>query len=204
MDIVENRFKHLVKEFWQRDAALREKEGRSVAYADFKRMLSRWINILSSRRPHVKLQSEQPQLEVSSQAEQQRPEVVVNSTYASNATADQSPSRPLSMVSCNVCRSLHPTEDCDYLWSLSMSEKSSKLKQLRLCFHCLQPGHVHRRCPAPPGCKMCPAFHHTVFHGRQTGSRNLDTEGASQRGGEEEEEAEGRHVHVSDTEGSSG
>ena len=176
VELVENRLKHLVRDFWQKDVALRRNQGRSITYADFKQMLSDWIEILSSRRPHVR-----------PEVIQQQPQVVVNSTRASTTTAVSSLSEQ-STIRCNICRLTHSTEDCSDLLSLSIEERSSRLKQFRLCFHCLQPGHVHRVCPAPPGCRVCPAVHHTIFHGRQTGVRGAVSEEDHRSLNQEEEE----------------
>ena len=48
-DIAEHRVKHIAKQVWQRDEDLKEKEGRSVNFADLKRLIQRQISIITTR-----------------------------------------------------------------------------------------------------------------------------------------------------------
>ena len=44
-DIAENQVKHIAKHVWQREEDLKEKKGRSVNFADLKRLIQRQITL---------------------------------------------------------------------------------------------------------------------------------------------------------------
>ena len=49
-EIAEERVKHIAKELWERDADLKYEENRCINFSDFKKLLYKWINILTTRR----------------------------------------------------------------------------------------------------------------------------------------------------------
>ena len=48
--IAEGRVKHIAKKLWDKDAALRDKENTCINFSHFKKLLHRWINILTARK----------------------------------------------------------------------------------------------------------------------------------------------------------
>ena len=184
IDIVENRLRHFVKEFWVRDAQVRAEFNRDISYEEFKAMLTKWIGILSSRRPHVPVKADRKD-RVSTNAtkvgqDQQAGQQQQQGKKAFVEAVKDSPTRQQPTDRCNVCQSFHRTDNCHQLTRAPMDKRSEKLKELRLCFHCLQPGHVSRNCPSPPGCTKCPGFHHTLFHGRPVQKKENPSSGANQ------------------------
>ena len=49
-EIAEGRVRHIAKELWEKDADLKYEENRCINFSDFKRLLHRWISILTTRR----------------------------------------------------------------------------------------------------------------------------------------------------------
>nr|CAI5867896.1 unnamed protein product [Callosobruchus analis] len=62
---------------------------------------------------------------------------------------------------------------CNDLKNLSVSEKTDKVKQLRLCLNCLKPAHFSNVCRAKT-CKKCNGKHHIILH-TENPKRNLAT-----------------------------
>ena len=52
-DIAERRVKHIAKQVWQKDEDLKEKEERTVNFADLKRLIQRQINIITTKNTLV-------------------------------------------------------------------------------------------------------------------------------------------------------
>lgn len=185
IDIVENRLRHFVKEFWVRDAQVRADFNRDISYEEFKAMLTKWIGILSSRRPHVPVKAEKKDRVTTNatkakEQEQQSGQQQQQGRRAFVEAVKDSPTRQQPSDRCNVCQSVHKTESCFQLTKASMEKRSEKLRELRLCFHCLQSGHISRNCPSPPGCTKCPGFHHTLFHGRPFQKKENPSSGPNQ------------------------
>ena len=93
------------------------------------------------------------------------PEKGSSGSYAQRVAA--SPPLKQSTTRCGVCNSFHETAECATLAHLEPDAKVEKLKEKKLCFHCLQSGHEARQCDRKrPRCVVCHKAHHTVLHGR--------------------------------------
>ena len=63
---------------------------------------------------------------------------------------------------CCFCEKNHPSEKCFKL-SGSIQVKKEKLKSAGLCFRCLLPGHIAKRCSVV--CRKCNGCHHEIICG---------------------------------------
>ncbi|CAG7718718.1 unnamed protein product, partial [Allacma fusca] len=66
---------------------------------------------------------------------------------------------------CRICnQSGHFVYNCPSFQKLSPSERMEKVKNQRLCFNCLFPGHMSQSCPSKTSCKKCSRRHHSMVH----------------------------------------
>lgn len=66
--------------------------------------------------------------------------------------------------SCNLCgNSEHYIYTCDVFLKLSVPDKISKVKELKLCINCLCKGHELKRCQSGP-CRKCKNRHNSLLH----------------------------------------
>ena len=67
---------------------------------------------------------------------------------------------------CIVCNdgSKHPLYACSRFKALSHENKLILLKNSKLCFNCLKPGHFVKMCRSNQHCKACQGPHHTLLH----------------------------------------
>ncbi|XP_066156028.1 uncharacterized protein [Euwallacea fornicatus] len=68
-----------------------------------------------------------------------------------------------SDISCGVCKAKHSLVKCPSFLAMSPNERFGKVKQLKVCFNCLKPGHSVKDCRLR-NCSKCPAKHHTLLH----------------------------------------
>ncbi|XP_066152184.1 uncharacterized protein [Euwallacea fornicatus] len=68
-----------------------------------------------------------------------------------------------SDISCGVCKAKHSLAKCPSFLAMSPNERFGKVKQLKVCFNCLKPGHSVKDCRLR-NCSKCQAKHHTLLH----------------------------------------
>ena len=66
-------------------------------------------------------------------------------------------------IACNV-GSKHPLHACSKFKAFSHENKLTLLKNSKLCFNCLRPGHFVKMCKSNQHCKACRRPHHTLLH----------------------------------------
>ena len=76
---------------------------------------------------------------------------------------------------CGSCGGNHFIDDCSRLRRQAWEERKKVVYGLRLCFGCLQGGHVARSCPERLKCRVCGAWHPTLLH-RSRPKRPLDAD----------------------------
>ncbi|CAB4040970.1 WDFY family member 4, partial [Paramuricea clavata] len=71
-----------------------------------------------------------------------------------------------SGIQCYVCSEDHRVAECPTFSSCSNDDKIQHARDQRLCFSCLNRGHVTRDCKSKEKCgvKGCPRFHHCLLH----------------------------------------
>ena len=101
-------------------------------------------------------------------------------SYA-DATKD-SPPKVQQAKLCRTCGSTgHDTVKCPVLQALPMDQRSEKVREFKLCYGCLLPGHSQRQCQEPPTCGKCGKVgHNEIFCGRKpTPSNRGNNQGAN-------------------------
>lgn len=65
---------------------------------------------------------------------------------------------------CNFCSGEHSNYKCPLFLKLSVQDRFSKVRDLKLCFNCLRPGHGANDCSVSHRCKVCSKLHHSNLH----------------------------------------
>ena len=58
----------------------------------------------------------------------------------------------------------HPLSNCGEFQSMTREERWDIVMKGARCKNCLKPGHIASKCRAPPMCRKCHKFHHTLLH----------------------------------------
>ena len=66
-----------------------------------------------------------------------------------------------------MCKGGHAATKCGTLRRMGLSDRIAKVRELRLCFSCLKPGHGSRKCPTKQICNVpgCERYHAAFLHG---------------------------------------
>ena len=73
-----------------------------------------------------------------------------------------------STGACAICRENHRTQECPTFRNADLTRRNELVKEHRLCFHCLRPGHGFRFCKSKRVCGVdgCRRSHHQDLHER--------------------------------------
>lgn len=66
--------------------------------------------------------------------------------------------------SCVMCTENHTLCHCKKFIEMKQEERTEYVKNKRLCFNCLVPGHSVKRCRLPVSCQKCHRRHHSLLH----------------------------------------
>ena len=179
--IVKQRLAYMRKELLLRDGGM---QGESpTTWINLKTRVQSWIRGLASERsalPQNKPTKSTPADPPAKSAKSSAPQFSVLATETT--TAERQPGKPFSAAlnqgrkrtqsaeKCAVCGSVHTTSTCATLAKMPMEKRMSKIRELRLCVHCLKTGHEFRDCTEVPVCSVtgCGRKHHHLFHNRPT------------------------------------
>ena len=67
-------------------------------------------------------------------------------------------------VICSFCKGSHQISQCEEFLKTSPQERSTKIKELKLCLNCLAKGHYVSQCQSKFSCRKCRSRHHTILH----------------------------------------
>ena len=81
-----------------------------------------------------------------------------------------------SMV-CSFCKQSHRIYTCPKFLILSIADKYEKVKELRLCFNCLEEGHGIKTCTSKSTCQKCERKHHSLLHREEPTSSTFSGNG---------------------------
>ncbi|XP_049290939.1 uncharacterized protein LOC125767946 [Anopheles funestus] len=76
-----------------------------------------------------------------------------------HAVSSSSTSHP-----CLVCSEKHRHFECPALNKMEPAKRNAKVRELNLCYNCLQAGHRVNECPSQRVCSKCQKKHHTLLH----------------------------------------
>ncbi|XP_048481684.1 uncharacterized protein LOC119693389 [Plutella xylostella] len=95
---------------------------------------------------------------------------------------------------CIMCKDNHTLCHCKEFTKMDPEARSTYVKDNRLCFNCLVPGHSSMKCKLPMSCRICNRRHHSLLHENRSNepvsSSSKSTTLASQHVVEEKEEDE--------------
>lgn len=74
-----------------------------------------------------------------------------------------------SNSSCSVCNEHHYLRDCPQFLQMNNENRRCVVKQNRICFNCLVPGHLVTECKNRMNCKTCNKRHHSLLHQTDVG-----------------------------------
>ncbi|XP_043263018.1 uncharacterized protein LOC122403528 [Colletes gigas] len=85
---------------------------------------------------------------------------------------------PMTLVSmqsleCPLCSSDHPLTQCKRFKALTPYARFMKVKEFRICFNCLRPGHGSNTCNKG-NCHKCNGNHHTLIHLKNDSTPTVD------------------------------
>lgn len=80
----------------------------------------------------------------------------------SSASALQTSAEEVSPL-CAFCQKRHRSEKCWQIIKLDVPDREEKVKEKRLCFKCLLPGHLSKHCKGKVKCTSCNGFHNVLF-----------------------------------------
>lgn len=109
-----------------------------------------------------------------------RSPITSNSNYQSRnirSHAGTSSSNSSSINACPICANHHYVRDCPTFLQINVVDRPNLLKQHRICFNCLIPGHLIPACKNRMNCQICKKRHHTLLHDafRSHSSSNLSS-----------------------------
>ncbi|XP_050313723.1 uncharacterized protein LOC126748497 [Anthonomus grandis grandis] len=65
---------------------------------------------------------------------------------------------------CPLCKANHFVYSCKKFIDLSINDRYSEAKRLKLCTNCLRPGHLNMNCKSKHFCRTCKRNHHSLLH----------------------------------------
>ena len=134
-------------------------KGSPMKFDDLLIHIQRWMTVLNNKGKVHK----RPTSKTNATSSQTSP-VPAKPTYANRLINSQP--KQQSTERCNICRSIHATEDCHQLANSDLESRKNLLMKRRLCFHCFDPDHMANQCPKRRFicCNLCGKHHATLLH----------------------------------------
>ena len=86
---------------------------------------------------------------------------------AVHSTTPRAPNGPTSTIlyECMLCPGIkHPLYQCPMFNNMTINQRGDHLRNKRLCYNCLAPGHPTVDCRSIARCRACGGRHHTLVH----------------------------------------
>ena len=179
--IIESRLRYYAEKYYELDVELRVESPKGFDFNRLRETVNKQIKALQQRQLMTGGQPQQ-QVKVNStaaapQQQQQQKQQQAKKSYSKVLT--ESPKKVQSTASCNICKGMHTTDSCNQLLKVDVQKRDEFLRPYRLCFHCLEPGHVARNCKNIPNCGTCGKPHNTLFHGKKMAPKTLNVHATS-------------------------
>ena len=161
-DILESRLEHMANSFWKKDEERMRTTGSQMKFDDLLILIQRWMTVLNNKgMAHKKPTSKIAAISSNTSSNPQK------QSYANRVA--NSPPKQQCTERCNICGSVHATEDCNSLVNIDVEARMNLLSSKGLCFHCFEPGHQAKACTkrASLSCKICKRRHATLLHDRK-------------------------------------
>ena len=86
--------------------------------------------------------------------------------FSREALQDRFPNdKKIKSFLCLTCNDNHDLENCSIFKEKDLTERHKFLLKNRLCFACLEKGHISSYCKSRKVCKICAEYHPTSLHG---------------------------------------
>ncbi|KXJ70776.1 hypothetical protein RP20_CCG022513 [Aedes albopictus] len=69
---------------------------------------------------------------------------------------------------CDICSGMHSNFKCEVFRAMSIPQRQAKVRELRMCYNCLQKGHPVSSCSSSRTCQKCQGQHNTLLHVEKT------------------------------------
>lgn len=139
----------------ERSASIIKKQSRNPTFGDLSAFVAERAEVAAS--PHSCILSE-PKAAV-----KQKTALVSISQRKDRVEAKQ-PALVSKKVLCSLCNGDHPLNRCPKFQAMSVEQRWSEAKRLKICYNCLDAGHFAKRCLKPPYCKDCTTKHSKLLH----------------------------------------
>ena len=160
-DILEARLDHMSNRFWQEDEEKMRTTGSPMKFDDLLVQIQRWMTVLNNKGMAHKRPISKTAISFHTSSFPAKP------TYAEQLV--NSPPKQQSTGRCNICGSIHATEDCLLLVNSDVEARLQMLSNKGLCYHCFEPNHQAKGCAkkALISCAICKKRHSTLLHDRR-------------------------------------
>lgn len=88
-------------------------------------------------------------------------------------------SSEVQVVKCYMCQQNHQIYHCPSFINLQAVDRSQKVRELKLCFNCLQSTHQTGNCKSKWRCKTCKAAHNSLLHCEYSPHSNIEASEAT-------------------------
>ena len=135
--------------------------GSPMKFDDLLVQIQRWMTVLNNKGMAHKRPTSKTAISHHTSSNPAKP------TYANQLA--NSPPVQQSTERCNICGSIHATEDCLLLVNSDVEARLQLLSNKGLCFHCFEPNHQAKGCAkkALISCAICKKRHSTLLHDRR-------------------------------------
>ena len=135
--------------------------GSPMKFDDLLVQIQRWMTVLNNKGMAHKRPTSKTAISHHTSSNLAKP------TYAYQLA--NSPPVQQSTERCNICGSIHATEDCLLLVNSDVEARLQLLSNKGLCFHCFEPNHQAKGCAkkALISCAICKKRHSTLLHDRR-------------------------------------
>ncbi|KAJ8911369.1 hypothetical protein NQ315_011662, partial [Exocentrus adspersus] len=168
------------QEWQRRRRKLRLKKG-TVTLIDFKEFLKEHASSLQSSLAKLDMVSDKHHDHKKGHSHahaQGKPSGVTRGLVGQRQNTSESADTSITKV-CAHCKGDHWIFYCPDFLKLPIKERTSKIKELRLCFNCLRRNHAVKDCRWS-GCKICGHKHNTVLHDVKETTNTAGTVGQSE------------------------
>ena len=158
-DILESRLDHMSDKFWLKDEEKMRTMGSPMKFDDLLIHIQRWMTVLNNKgKAHKRPTSKTTAISPQTSSAPAKP------TYANRLVNSQP--KQQSTERCNICGSIHATEDCHQLVSSDVESRKNLLLSRGLCFHCFESDHLAKECAKKKFicCAICKRHHATLLH----------------------------------------
>lgn len=171
---VTSKFDQGTRKEWESSSYVTSKENDTATVKDLTTFLQDRCTILESLESHHSSKGKSDSssisnIKVNSSSRTSSSSAKVNSnSYQSSVQVSEKTSinrqSSTDQRKCSFCSENHSSYSCSSFLKLPIADRLIKVRELRLCFNCLCPGHSVISCQSTGRCRTCNKLHHTLLH----------------------------------------